>query len=153
MTAGTVLMTDWVPPHRIGRGDAQDGEESMQPRSLRCLLAALAGCFILSAAAQARVMPFRGTLGPGPSPQDSQLLFESIARLNEAEPAKVGRSEAWSNPQTNSSGTSTILRVFHSGGMVCHQLRHHIVIAGQQPSHDYRLTWCRTPTGECKSKG
>jgi uncharacterized OsmC-like protein len=41
-----------VQPHRMGRGDAQDGEESrMQPRSLRCLLAALAGCFILSAAA------------------------------------------------------------------------------------------------------
>jgi surface antigen len=143
-----------VQPHRIGRGDAQDGEEScMQPRSLRCLLAALAGCFILSAAAQAQVMPFRGTLGPGLSPQDSQLLFESIARLNEAEPAKVGRSEAWSNPQTSSSGTSTILRVFHSGGMVCHRLRHHIVIAGQEPSHDYHLTWCRTSTGEWKSKG
>jgi surface antigen len=143
-----------LQPHRMGRGDAQDGEEScMQPRSLRCLLAALAGCFILSAAAQAQVMPFRGTLGPGLSPQDSQLLFESIARLNEAEPAKVGRSEAWSNPQTSSSGTSTILRVFHSGGMVCHRLRHHIVIAGQEPSHDYHLTWCRTSTGEWKSKG
>jgi surface antigen len=143
-----------VQPHRMGRGDAQDGEEScMQPRSLRCLLAALAGCFILSAAAQAQVMPFRGTLGPGLSPQDSQLLFESIARLNEAEPAKVGRSEAWSNPQTSSSGTSTILRVFHSGGMVCHRLRHHIVIAGQELSHDYHLTWCRTSTGEWKSKG
>jgi len=125
----------------------------MQPRSLRCLLAALAGCFILCGAAQAQVMPFRGTLGPGLSPQDSQLLFESIARLNEAEPVKVGRSEVWSNPQTNSSGTSTILRVFHSGGMLCHRLRHHIVIAGQQPGHDYRLNWCRTSTGEWKSKG
>jgi surface antigen len=120
---------------------------------LRCLLAALAGSFILSAAAQAQVMPFRGTLGPALSPQDSQMLFESIARLNEAEPAKVGRSEAWSNPQTNSGGTSTILRVFHSSGMACHRLRHHIVIAGQQPGRDYQLTWCRTSTGEWKSKG
>jgi len=91
--------------------------------------------------------------GPGLSPQDSQLPFESTARLNEAEPVKVGRSEAWSNPQTSSSGTSTILRIFHSGGMVCHRLRHHIIIAGQQPGHDYRLTWCRTSTGEWKSKG
>ncbi len=124
----------------------------MRSSSLRCLSAALAGV-ILSAAAQAQVMPFRGTMGPSLSPQDSQLLFESIARLNEAEPAKVGRSEAWSNPQTNSSGTSSILRVFRSGGMVCHRLRHHIVIAGQQPGHDYRLTWCLTPTGEWKSKG
>jgi hypothetical protein len=37
--------------------------------------------------------------------------------------------------------------------MVCHRLRHHIIIAGQQPGHDYRLTWCRTSTGEWKSKG
>jgi surface antigen len=125
----------------------------MRLRSPRCLSAALAGCIVLSAAAQAQVMPFRGTLGPGLSPQDSQLLFESIARLNAAEPAKVGRSEGWSNPQTNSSGTSTILRVFHSGGMVCHRLRHHIVIDGQQPGRDYRLSWCRTSTGEWKSKG
>ncbi len=125
----------------------------MRPRSRCCLLAGLAGCFILSAAAQAQVMPFRGTLGAALSPQDSQLLFESIARLNAAEPAKVGRSEGWSNPQTSSSGTSTILRVFHSGGMVCHGLRHHIMIAGQQPGRDYRLTWCRTSTGEWKSKG
>jgi surface antigen len=124
----------------------------MQPRSLRCLLGALAGCFILSAAAQAQVMPFRGTLGPGLSPQDSQLLFESIARLNEAEPAKVGRSEAWSNPQTNTSGTSTILRVFRSGGMACHLVRNHIVVAGQRRGRDYRLTWCRTPSGEWKIK-
>jgi surface antigen len=125
----------------------------MRPRSLRCLSAALAGCVILSATAQAQVMPFRGTLGPALSPQDSQMLFESIARLNEAEPAKVGRSEAWSNPQTNSSGTSKILRVFRSDGMVCHRLRHHIVIGGQQSGRDYRLTWCRTPNGEWKSKG
>jgi hypothetical protein len=37
--------------------------------------------------------------------------------------------------------------------MVCHRLRHHIVIAGQQPGRDYRLNWCRTSTGEWKSKG
>jgi surface antigen len=124
----------------------------MRPRSLLCLSAAL-GCVILCTVAQAQVMPFRGTLGSALSPQDSQLLFESIARLNAAEPAKVGRSEAWSNPQTNNSGTSSILRVFRSDGMDCHRLRHRIVIAGQQPGRDYSLTWCRTPTGEWKSKG
>jgi surface antigen len=81
------------------------------------------------------------------------MLFESVARLNAAEPSQVGRSEVWSNPQTNSSGTSTMLRVFHSGGMACHLVRHHIVVAGQQPGHDYRLTRCRTQSGEWKTKG
>jgi surface antigen len=105
----------------------------------------------LSAAVQAQVMPFRGTFGAGLSPEDSQLLFESVARLNAAEPGRVGRSETWSNPQTKTSGTSTILKVLHSGGMACRIVRHHIV-AGKTPSRDYRLTWCRTSNGEWKIK-
>jgi len=118
--------------------------------SPRCLSAALAALVLLPAAAQAQINPFRG--GPGLSPEDNRLLFQSIERLNAAEPTKVGRSEAWSNPQTNTSGTSTIIRVFRSGGMACHLVRNHIVIAGQPPGRDYRLTWCRTPSGEWKIK-
>ena len=98
----------------------------MRPRSLRCLAAALAVCVLLPTVAQAQVIPFRGSRGPNLSAEDSQLLFESVARLNAAEPSQAGRFEAWSNPQTNSSGTSTVLRVFHSGGMVCHLVRHHM---------------------------
>ena len=125
----------------------------MRRRSSRCLSAALAFCVFLSAAVQAQVTPFRGTFGPGLSPEDSQLLFESVARLNAAEPGRVGRSETWSNPQTKTSGTSTILKVFHSGGMACHLVRHHIVVAGRQPGRDYHLTWCSIQSGEWKTKG
>ena len=122
----------------------------MRSRSRHYLSGALAACIFLSAAAHAQVNPFRR--GPGLAPEDNQLLFESVARLNAAEPTQVGRSEAWSNPQTNSSGTSTVLRVFRSGGMACHLVRHHIIVAGQPPGHSYRLTWCRTPSGEWKIK-
>ena len=122
----------------------------MRSRSPHYLSAALAAGIFLTAAAEAQVNPFRG--GPGLAPEDNRLLFESIERLNAAEPAKVGRSEAWSNPQTKTSGTSTILRVFHSGGMACHLVRNHIVVAGQPPGRDYRLTWCRVPSGEWKIK-
>jgi surface antigen len=136
-----------------GGGYAEDGKgRCMQTWSARCLSAALAACFLLSASAQAQVNPFRGSGSRGLSPEDNRLLFESVARLNAAEPSKVGSSEAWSNPQTKSSGTSTVLRVFHSSGMVCHLVRHQIVVAGQPPGHQYRLTWCRTPTGEWKIK-
>jgi surface antigen len=113
---------------------------------------ALVLCILLPAAAPAQINPFRGSRSPGLSQEDNQLLFESVARLNAAEPSQVGSSEAWNNAQTNSSGTSTILRVFHSGGMACHLVRHHVVVAGRQPGHNYRLTWCRTPSGEWKIK-
>jgi surface antigen len=122
----------------------------MRPLPSCCLSAALAAFILLPAAAPAQVNPFRG--GPGLSPEDNRLLFDSIARLNAVEPAKAGQSETWSNPQTNTSGTSTILRVFHSQGMACHLVRNHIVVAGQSRSHNYRLTWCRTPSGEWKIK-
>jgi surface antigen len=123
----------------------------MRLRSPRCLSAALAACLMLSASGQAQVIPFGGN-GPGLSPEDNQMLVESIARLNAAEPSRVGLSESWNNPQTRTSGTSTILRVFHSRGMVCHLVRHQIVAAGRARPRDYRLTWCRTPTGEWKIK-
>jgi len=125
----------------------------MRPRSSLCFSFALAVCLFLPTAVQAQVNPFRGSGSRGLSPEDNQLLFDSVARLNAAEPSQVGGSEAWSNPQTNSSGTSKILRVFHSRGMACHLVRHHIVVAGGQPGHNYRLTWCRTPSGEWKTKG
>jgi surface antigen len=124
----------------------------MRPQSPRWLAAALAVLLLLTAMAQAQVIPFQGNLGPGLSPDDNRLLFESAARLNAVEPSQVGRSEAWSNPQTKSHGTSTILRVFHSGGTTCHLVRHQIV-AGRPPARDYRLTWCRTSDGEWKIKG
>jgi surface antigen len=120
--------------------------------SPRGLAAALTACILLSAAAWAQVIPFGGNFGPGLSPEDNQMMIESIARLNATEPSHVGLSESWSNPQTRASGTSTILRVFHSHGMDCHLVRHQIAVVGRSRDRDYRLTWCRTPAGEWKIK-
>jgi surface antigen len=121
-------------------------------RSPCWLSAPLAACSLFSAAAQAQVIPFFGNFGPGLSPEDNRLAFESVARLNEAEPSLVGRSETWDNPQTKSHGSSTILKIFHSGSMECHLVRHRI-IAVRPPPRNYSLTWCRTPSGEWKIKG
>ena len=123
----------------------------MRPRLPHCLSAPLAVCILLSVAAEAQVIPFAGNFGQGLAPSDNRMVFDSVARLNGTEPSKVGQSDSWSNPETKSSGTSTILRVFRSGGMACHLVRHHIVAAGP-PSRDYRLTWCRTSSGEWKIK-
>jgi surface antigen len=120
----------------------------MQPRVINCLPAAFAACLLLLAPALAQVNLF--TRGPGLSPEDNRLLFDSIARLNGTQPARAGNTDAWSNPQSNDSGTNTVLRVFHSAGMACHPVQHHIVARGT--GRDYRLTWCRTPSGEWKIK-
>jgi len=63
----------------------------MRPRSSRSFSAALAVFILLLTAAQAQINPFRG--GPGLSAPDDRLLFESVARLNAAEPASPLRAE------------------------------------------------------------
>ena len=93
---------------RVGAEDVK--ERCMRPWSLHCLSAALAVCVLLPVAAQAQVIPFSGNFGQGLAPSDNQMIFESVARLNAVEPSKVGQSDSWSNPETKSSGTSTILR-------------------------------------------
>jgi len=123
----------------------------MANRSLRFFSIVLTAFAVLPVTALAQVIPFQGNFGPGLSPQDNQMMFESVGRLNAAEPAKVGQSDSWRNTQTNSSGSSTILRVFRSGGMPCHLVRHQIV-AGRPQARSYQLTWCRTSTGEWKIK-
>jgi surface antigen len=132
----------------------------MRSRSPRCLTlprAALAVCccapLLLGTGARAQLNPFGVPhSGPGLSPEDNRLLFESVNRLNTAEPIQIGRSETWSNPKTHSSGTATVLRVFRSGGQACHLVRYHLIVAGRRPGRDYRVTWCRTPGGEWRIK-
>src|SRR5437879_205425 len=113
----------------------------------------LAGIVVLALvsiapAAGAQTNPFRlNRTGAALSPADNQLLFSSINRLNAAEPARPGLSESWSNPETKSSGTSTLVRIIRAKGQPCHVVQHHIAVAGRQPT-EYRLTWCRTAAGE-----
>src|SRR5215471_11609057 len=98
----------------------------MRPRLPCYLFAALTACVLLFEAAWAQVLPFGGNIGPGLSPEDNQLLFASVARLNAAEPSQVGRSEGWSNPQT-----SNLWHLYHTPGV---PLRWYGVPSGA-PSH------------------
>ena len=146
-------QTPCGPPYTPDTTNCEKVKERCMPLRLpHCLSAALAVCVLVPVAARAQVIPFGGNFGPGLAPSDNQMVFDSVARLNATEPSKVGQSDSWSNPETRSHGSSTILKVFHSNGMTCHLVRHHIV-AARPPSRNYRLTWCRTASGEWKTKG
>lgn len=105
------------------------------------------------AALHAQINPFWSNRAGGHlTAEDLNRLGSSIDRLNSARPPRVGETASWSNPNTRSSGTSTLQRVFDSGGMPCHLLRHHISAAGRMPGRNFDLTWCRTRNGEWKLK-
>ena len=121
----------------------------MKPALVRIVSVALVS---FATVASAQINPFRSNrTGPTLSVEDNRLLLASIDRLNTAEPVRPGLSENWVNPDSKSSGTSTVVRVFHAQGKPCHLIRHHIVVAGHRPAN-YQLTWCRTSAGEWKIK-
>jgi len=110
----------------------------MRRRLWHCFWVAFAVCVLFAVAPQAQINPFRGSGSRGLSPEDNQLLFESVARLNAAEPSQAGRFEAWSNPQTNSSGTSTVVRVFHWCGITSSSPDGHRVTTTASPGAAHR---------------
>ena len=117
----------------------------MQPRLPNCLSVAFAASILLLAPALAQVSFL--TQGQGLSPEDNRLLFDSIARLNEIQPARAGNSDAWSNPQSNDPGTNTVLRVFRSGGWLATWCSITLSPAGQAVTTD-SLGAVRPPMNE-----
>ncbi len=107
-----------------------------------------------SAVAHAQINPFWSSTRAGGhlTNEDLRRLDASIDRLNTATPPRIGQTDSWSNPNTRSSGSSILRRVFQSGGMTCHLLQHHISAAGKRPGSTFDLTWCRTSNGEWKIK-
>jgi hypothetical protein len=68
----------------------------MQSRLPHWLSAAFVAGILLPGVAPAQVSLF--TQGPGLSPEDNRLLFESIARLIAAKPARVGPKRLFPHP-------------------------------------------------------
>src|ERR1700757_4405113 len=99
---------------QLNRRPTAQQETIMGLRS-QCSLWASPVVFLFPAVLQAQVIPFGQNFGSGLSSSDNQMVFESAARVNAAEPGKVGQSDSWRNPQTKSHGSSTITRGFTSG--------------------------------------
>jgi hypothetical protein len=89
----------WARADRgLGVAISKMQKRRMRPQSLRWLAAALAVLLLLIGMAQAQVIPFQGNFGRGLSPDDNRLMFESVERLNAAEPS--ARSDAPINGAT-----------------------------------------------------
>ena len=111
----------------------------MRPRSPRSLSAPLAIFSLMLAAAQAQVNPFRG--GQALSPEDNQLLFERVGRLNAAEPASPVRAAQRAAPAQASQladGTWTVQGTRIPGSRRCGEWLVRLTNEGANC-----LAWCR----------
>jgi hypothetical protein len=120
-------------------------------RPTLCALLALSILGLAVPSVDAQINPFRSSRNsPSLSPEDNAMLFASIDRLNEAQPHQVGQSDSWTNPQTGSTGVSTIQRIFRSHGTDCHSVHHEISVQGRTPGRGYDLKWCQAANGTWK---
>ncbi|HQT77436.1 MAG TPA: hypothetical protein PLD10_10335, partial [Rhodopila sp.] len=63
----------------------------------------------------------------------------------------VGGTESWNSP--TSSGTVRLDRIYKADGMVCHAVTYDFVGTPSAPRRSYRANWCKTPSGEWKTRG
>jgi surface antigen len=77
-------------------------------------------------------------------------MNEATQKLYMSNDVPVGTSEEWSNPNTGTHGTVTLIQKSRYKGMPCRRLRHDIVL--KRPTDSYRLVVdrCRTDEGEWK---
>lgn len=110
---------------------------------LVCLLTGAAG--VVTPAHAQQFPPFGSRLGPGLRGDDLKIVTDVTAKLNAA---GTKGSEGWSNAQTGTSGTVTLVRGFHRSGMECHEMKYRFDFVRPVRHQNYTLDWCRTPTGE-----
>ena len=110
---------------------------------LTCLLTGTAG--VVTPALAQQFPPFGSRLGPGLRGDDLKIVADVTNQLNAA---GTKDSEGWSNPQTGTSGTVTLVRGFQRNGMACHEIKYRFNFVRPSRQQNYTLDWCRTPSGE-----
>jgi hypothetical protein len=116
----------------------------------RSVAFSLLGAGLLLASVQAghaQMSPFWNAAHATLSSEDYNMLFQSVAKVNEDPDAKVGTAAIWENPKTTNSGITTIMRVYTSHKRTCHTVQYKITITKKNMTPDYNVNWCLTKNG------
>lgn len=113
------------------------------------LLAAM-GC---ASSARAQVNPFLNSSARGLDADDMNMLFAATKRINDVSPANPGQIESWTNPESNASGTVTMIRKLTRSGMACNSLQYSIKVVDRKKPGKYDAVWCHTAEGPWKIAG
>ncbi|WP_161600848.1 RT0821/Lpp0805 family surface protein [Teichococcus oryzae] len=84
---------------------------------------------------------------------DIDLQRESARSLLEAEPAPIGRSRDWQNPETGARGRVTLLRTSQRQGAPCRALRYVVVTRASANPVEMTFTLCRVGDDDWKIVG
>lgn len=107
--------------------------------------------FVSSATAQ--INPFLSSNARGLDADDMNMLFAATKRINDVSPARPGQVESWTNPESNASGTVTMMRKLTRSGMTCNSLQYSIKVIDRNKPGKYDAVWCHTLEGPWKIAG
>ena len=110
----------------------------------------VASILVFETSVIAQINPFSRSDSGGLTRDDLQLLEAASSRLYEADRPQVGATEKWSNPETGTTGTVSLVEVFDKDGMPCRKLRHDIAKRGETANQVYVSNRCRVQSGEWK---
>jgi hypothetical protein len=85
--------------------------------------------------------------------EDYEHQQVAAQRLLNAEPPRIGATEAWSNPSTGAGGTVTLLGTRTLQGLPCRTLRYAITARGMTRPMDMTFTLCQTGDGSWRIAG
>lgn len=100
--------------------------------------------------ATAQINPFMNSNAKGLDADDMSMLFAATKRINDVSPANPGQIETWANPESNASGSVTMIRQLTRSGMTCNSVRYSIKVIDRKKPGQYNAVWCHTLEGPWK---
>lgn len=82
--------------------------------------------------------------------EDLQVMNAAASKLRESETTPIGQTETWSNPNSGSSGTVTLLQRFQRRDLPCQKIRHAFRDKAHADASVLDIDVCRLPSGEWK---
>lgn len=131
------------------------GKAISQLSRLACLamLSGALACTGVTAAHAQMYNLFGSTAGPRLTDDDYKIASATVVKLLNETPAKAGRYESWSNPDSGNKGKFTILSLYTMDGMPCRRVTSYVIYNKDTGFAPRTLTLgaCQIASGEWKT--
>ncbi len=100
--------------------------------------------------AEAQINPFRNSAVEDLTEKDLELMGAAAVPLYKTEKPEIGKSAAWTNPDSGNFGTIELVDVYVWRKMPCRKLQHLMQIKKQRDALNISIDRCQVESGEWK---
>jgi len=98
--------------------------------------------------AEAQINPFRNSAAQDLTEKDLEIIGAAAKPLYKVENPEVGKSAAWTNPESGNFGTIELVEVYEWRKMPCRKLQHLMQVKGWRDTLNMTVDRCQIPSGE-----